>query len=222
MEALLSHVLSPRFLAQARPIVVALIAIALCLLIFRPKKPPQATAPRGRQPGGGTGAAAGAAAGAGGPAVCISTRGILLDFDGTTPRMLPGAVSALLRIAERADIYLVTTLPQDSDAIEAATLEAMAAAGIFADGVCARCKALFCATEDGRSAIVRQLAPAVHLDTSPKVLGYLAPHLPRVVYVHAAGAAPDGVTAGSVLRARSLTDYADATARGASEQSAGA
>ena len=45
---------------------------------------------------------------------------------------------------------------------------------------CDRRKLIFCNTEDGRSAIVRQLAPAVHLDTSPKVLQYLAPHV-RVV-----------------------------------------
>ena len=58
-------------------------------------------------------------------------------------------------------------------------------AGVFGAGVCDRRKAMFCCTEDGRGAISRQLAPEVHVDTSAKVLTYLGPHLPKVVYVDA-------------------------------------
>ena len=81
------------------------------------------------------------------------------------------------------------------------------AAGLpAADGGCDRCKALFCATEDGRSAIVRQLSPAVHLDTSPKVLLYLAPHLQRVVHVPPS-AVPAAEAPAGVASARSLAEY---------------
>ena len=31
--------------------------------------------------------------------------------------------------------------------------------------------------------MIRQLMPTTHLDTNPKVLRYLVPHLPRVIYV---------------------------------------
>ena len=139
----------------------------------------------------------------------ISTRGVLLEFENGRPRVLPDAAAALRNIAAKADVYLVTTLPEDSDACEAATLEALKSGGVFADGGCEQRKALFCATEDGRSAIARQLSPACHVDTSPKVLQYLAPHLPRVVYVTAAGAPVDTPPgAPGAVRARSLAEYA--------------
>ena len=144
--------------------------------------------------------------------VSIATVGTLIDFDRSTPRLLPGAVAALLRIAQTADVYLITTLPEDSDEVEAATCETLSAAGVFGTGACDRCKALFCATEDGRCAITRQLEPAVHVDVSPKVLQYLAPHVPRVVYVEPSGRTLDGVPGSNrrPLSARSLADYADA------------
>ena len=131
--------------------------------------------------------------------VSVSTVGTLLDFDRSTPRLLPGAVAALLQIAQKADVYLITTLPEDSDEVEAATVETLSAAGIFSSGACERCKA-----------ITRQLAPAVHVDVSPKVLQYLAPHVPRVVYVQPAGLTLEGVAAASPrpVSARSLADYA--------------
>ena len=55
----------------------------------------------------------------------------------------------------------------------------------------------------------QQLEPAVHVDTSAKVLQYLAPHLRRVVYVHAAGVPLEGAASERVVRTRSLADYAD-------------
>ena len=70
---------------------------------------------------------------------------------------------------------------------------------------------MFCSTEDGRGAMIRQLAPATHVDTSPKVLRYLAPHLPRVVYVSPSGGAlavdgdPSKV---AVVSASSLVEFA--------------
>lgn len=206
LEAALDRILSPRFIAQVRPILVAVAAIALCLLLFRPRRKPQQPHRGATTSGAGTSAAG--ASGGRGPAVSVSTCGVLLEFEAGTPRLLPGAVDALLRISSVADVYLVTTLPEDSDALETATLEALGSGGLFAKGGCERCKALFCATEDGRSAMVRQLSPAAHVDTSPKVLQYLAPHLQRVVYVNRAGSPLEGA-AGSVVQARSLEEYAD-------------
>lgn len=139
--------------------------------------------------------------------VSISTVGVLLDFEAGRARLRADATAALMRIAKRADVYLVTTLPEDSDACEAAALEAMTHAGLFAEDGCEPSKAMFCSTEDGRSAMARQLAPSVHIDTSPKVLQYLAPHLKSVVYVDAASSPLEN--ADGLVRARSLADYAE-------------
>lgn len=154
--------------AQMRPYLVAILAVCMCLLLFRPRRtaiqrPPSCRPVACR------------------PLMSVATVGTLVEFEGgRVPRMLTGAAEALRKVAERADVYLVTTLPEDSDHLEAATLQAMGDGMAFVPGSCEQCKAIFCSTEDGRSAIVRQLAPAVHLDTSPKVLQYLAPHV-RVV-----------------------------------------
>ena len=198
----LSRLLSPRLLGQARPIALALIAIAICVLLFRPRRKPPAL------PGAPGAANTNAAPATRGPQISVSTVGVLLDFEGGGgPRLFADAASTLKRLAQRADLYLLTTLPEDSDALEAATLKAMSSGGLFAEGGCDQRKALFCNTEGGRSAMARQLNPSVHIDTSPKVLQYLAPHLPRVVYVNATGAPMEGAAAGSVVLARSLTEY---------------
>ena len=200
----LSRYLSPRLLAQVRPIALALIAIAICVLLFRPRRKPPALP---GAPGAATSNATTPAKK--GPQMSVSTVGVLLDFEGGAPRLFADAAATLLRLAQRADLYLLTTLPEDSDALEAATLAAMTSGGLFATGGCDKRKALFCTTEDGRSAMARQLNPSVHVDTSPKVLQYLAPHLPSVVYVHPTGAPMEGAAAGSVVLARSLTEYVE-------------
>ena len=58
--------------------------------------------------------------------------------------------------------------------------------------------------------MIRQLTPATHIDTSPKVLRYLAPHIARVVYVDASGRTldGDGNPNVSILSATSLLEYA--------------
>jgi hypothetical protein len=192
-----------RLWTQSKPILVALVAIALCLLLFRPRQKRDGERQRQQQRQG----SASTQAATHGPMVSIATVGTLLEYDGHVPRIIAGAAGALLQIAQRADVYLVTTLPVDSDEVEMATVEAMSAAGLFRDGGCERCKAMFCATEDGRSAMARQLAPTVHVDTSPRVLQYLAPHVPRTVFVHASGGSLEGI-AGNLVPARSLADYA--------------
>lgn len=193
---------------QAKPVLVAVIAIVICLLLFRPRRKPVGQQTRAGAAEGSSSKAAGR-----GPALCLSTVGTLIEFRERVPQLLPGAATALLRIAERTDVYLVTTLPEDSDELEAGVLCALEAGGLFGVGGCDRRKAMFCTTEDGRSAIARQLTPAVHVDTSTKVVQYLAPHLQRVVFVSASGQPPQGVP--GVAVSSSLADYAAAFGRAA-------
>ena len=72
---------------------------------------------------------------------------------------------------------------------------------------CEKCKAMFCCTETGRGAIVRQLEPAVHLDTSPTVLQYLAPHIARVVYIDSSRQRRFEVTRGSLLTVSCMSEF---------------
>ena len=194
-------------LREYRPFLVALIAVALFWLLLKPRHKPPGSERTNQQ--GGSAAASGSKGSSKGPMLSISTVGTLIEFRGRVPQLLPGAAAALLQIAARADVYLVTTLPEDSDELEQATLECLEAAGLFGPaGVgCDRRKAMFCVTEDGRGAIARQLTPAVHLDTSAAVIGYLQPHLPRVIYVAADGLPPAGVPCAAC---KSLASYADA------------
>lgn len=195
---LLGYALSP----GGRPVLVAVLAVLLCLLLMRQRPKPRAPA---STRAGETGATARTSR----PTTCISTPGIVIDFSapGGRPRFLPGAAEALRRLATAADVYLVTQLPVDSDELEGATLELLSSANLFSSGACDRRKAIFCATESGRSAIVRQLAPNVHLDTSPVVLTYLAPHVTRVVSVSEAKT-PVPCPSGRVVCVGSLHDYA--------------
>ena len=64
-----------------------------------------------------------------------------------------------------------------------------------------------------------KLAPAAHVDTSAKVLQYLAPHLPRVVLVHGSGPPPEGLPS-SVGRTGSLAEYAETLSKGMAERGA--
>ena len=189
-------------LKLGQPVVVALIAILICLLLFRPRNNQQTT----------RAAASAASTPKKLPTTSISTTGTLLQIEAGKVALIPDAVAALLRIARYVDVYLITTLPEDSDALEAAVMEALASAGIFVDGSCERCKALFCSTEDGRGAIVRQLGSALHIDCSAKVLQYLAPHLPRVVHVQSAGHG-GGAQVGGAVVASSLAVYVEAHLR---------
>lgn len=162
----------------------------------------------------------------------------MLQFVAGRPRVIPGALRAIKDLAAVVDVYLVTTLPVDSDALEAEAMAALTDAGVFGDCGCAaphsrprvrrdcslplaprqlssgathtrRCdrrKVLFSSTEDGRCAMVRQLSPSTHIDTSPKVLQYVAPHVPRAVYVHAQRL-PLPTPKGIIIPVASLAEY---------------
>ena len=123
-------------------------------------------------------------------------------------------MEAARELASRASVYLITQLPADSDELEARVLAELARAGLFEHGGCDRRKAMFCCTEDGRGAMCRQLAPAVHFDTSRKVLQYLLPHVPRVYHVGGGGGGGGGGADGggssatpTILTVESLAAY---------------
>ena len=75
---------------------------------------------------------------------------------------------------------------------------------------------MFCCTESGRGAMCRQLDPAVHVDSSAQVVQYLAPHVPEVVHVSAAGCSVQSAK-GSVVNVASLGAYAASLPAGGKE-----
>jgi len=181
---------------HGRPLLIAVVLILIVTLLLRPvREPPRAA-----------GAACSSSQSTGTPprqAVSISTSGVLLEFRAGSPQLLPDAIAALVALASRADIYLITQLEQDSDAQEKAVLELLDGSGIFASGRCDRRKVVFCSTEDGRGAICRQLEPSTHIDTSPKIATYLTPHVHTVVLI-GSSASP---TPPNVSTASSLAQY---------------
>jgi len=191
---------------QFRPIIVAILVICICFVLLRPRHKP-AQPRHGGAPAPAVSSVGTTSASSRGPMQSISVVGTIVEYRDGRPHLLPGAVEALRRIAGACDIYLVTQLPVDSDELEAATLDVLRSGGVFGTCGCDARKAIFCSTEDGRSSIVRQLGPAVHLDTSPKVLQYLAPHVGKVVYLDP-DRRPIEVPKGSLSVRESLGDYA--------------
>uniref|UniRef100_A0A7S2N4E7 Uncharacterized protein n=1 Tax=Haptolina brevifila TaxID=156173 RepID=A0A7S2N4E7_9EUKA len=195
---------------QHRPIVVAILVICICLVLFRPRRKPvrAAGAASSEIPASASASTCAASSTTSRGAVhSISVVGTIIEYRAGRPQLLPEAATALQRIAAACDVYLVTQLPVDSDELEAATLDALRSGGVFGTPGCDVRKALFCSTEDGRGSIVRQLGPSTHLDTSPKILKYLAPHLTHVVYIDEA-CRPLEVPKGSLSVVKSLSEYA--------------
>ena len=101
--------------------------------------------------------------------VSLSTVGTLLTSDTLT--LLPGAGEALLALGAQArDLYLVTQLPTFGS--DAQTLAAQAAVLCLLGqaGFKEPHHALFCTTQAGRLALVRQLACDVHADGCAETL----------------------------------------------------
>eukprot|EP00908_Phaeocystis_cordata_P022855 Transcript_5263.p1 GENE.Transcript_5263~~Transcript_5263.p1 ORF type:complete len:219 (-),score=83.51 Transcript_5263:60-716(-) len=200
-------------LSGRRPVVVALLVIAICFVLLRPRRKPQR--PSSTQ-GAGSSSNAAAAPKQKLPALSLSTRDILLEFANGSPQLKQVALEPLFRLCSRHQVFLVTQLPVDSDELEAAVVALLEGAGVFAEGRCERRKAMFCCTEAGRGAMCRQLGPAVHIDTSAQVVQYLAP-LPdgpqQLVFVSAAGDSLQPAK-GTVVSVASLAAYASLPARG--------
>ena len=198
--ATFSYVLN--LLSQNRPVVIAALCVLVCLLLLRPGPKPVAGE---QQRNGGPAAHAPRRR-----VISLSTDGILLEFRDGRPRVLTEMIQPLHELTSLADIYLITQLPNDSDELEAQALAALTEAGVFGEGRCDARKALFCSTEDGRGAMARQIEPASHLDTSVKVLQYIAPHVAQgAVYINAARSTivmPPGAK-GSVVSVASLSEY---------------
>tara|TARA_B110001452_G_scaffold54887_1_gene42326 strand:+ start:1164 stop:1547 length:384 start_codon:yes stop_codon:yes gene_type:complete len=112
-------------LGSRRPVVVALLVIAIVFVLFRPRRKPLS--------GGASGSAAGAL-----PkqlqAASLSTESILLEFSNGAPRLKQESLEPLFRLCTRFDVFLVTQLPVDSDDLEAAVMTMLESAGVFAEG----------------------------------------------------------------------------------------
>ncbi|KAL1525037.1 hypothetical protein AB1Y20_019910 [Prymnesium parvum] len=192
------------FLSQSRPMVIALLCVALAIVLFRPRVKPEG--PGGEGPHASSSCSPHARAAGHRPAVVVSTEGILLHFREGKPRVIPEAIRPLHALAAAADVYLITQLPEDSDTLEQETVDAFREAEFFCEGRCDVRKALFCLTEDGRAAMTRQILPTTHIDNSVKVLQYIAPHVAGAVCV-----SPDRpiipCAKGSILSVATLSEY---------------
>ena len=109
---------------HGRPLFIAVALILIVSLLLRPSKAPP--------PAAGAACSSSQSAGSRRQAISISTSGVIIEFRGGSPHLMPDAVAALVTLASRADIYLVTQLEQDSDTQEAAVMELLDGAGIFA------------------------------------------------------------------------------------------
>ena len=124
--------------------------------------------------------------------LCICTNRLIVNLQpGAAPIIIKKALDQLINLSATSDVYLITQLDVDSDAREKEVMAALVAANLFGPDRLDRRKLLFCATEDGRCAICRQLEPTVHIETSSKVATYLAPHLHRVLLVQPGATSPE-------------------------------
>ena len=148
-------------MSDVNPVLIAIIAVAICFFLLSPGCDASRARRRRRQQQqqrqvlrGGARAAAG-----GKPMVSVSG-GCVVRFGAGGPHVPPEAAQALRSLAAGAAVHLVTQLPRDTDELERQVMAALDAAGVFGAGGCDRRRAIFCSTEDGRGSIVRQLAPA--------------------------------------------------------------
>mmetsp|Transcript_10548 Transcript_10548/g.17040 ORF Transcript_10548/g.17040 Transcript_10548/m.17040 type:complete len:222 (+) Transcript_10548:69-734(+) len=87
-------------------------------------------------------------------------------------------------IFEYADVYLITWVESDEE--EQNAIQTFEAAGLVSSsetrspGKQPRHKFLFCSTEVGKRALLRQLKPQIHIDTSEETLKDQSRFLPRV------------------------------------------
>jgi hypothetical protein len=118
------------------------------------------------------------------PRVTLSTPGVLLDNFSAAglSKLADGALEALRALTEHTELYLITS-GIDSDTDESTLRAALETAGVLAlPGFDAR-RILVCSTTAGRSAMCRQIEPALHIDTASDIALLLAPHLQHVALV---------------------------------------
>mmetsp|Transcript_40362 Transcript_40362/g.48930 ORF Transcript_40362/g.48930 Transcript_40362/m.48930 type:complete len:281 (+) Transcript_40362:267-1109(+) len=111
-------------------------------------------------------------------------------FEEATPEGLkrsvalkPAAVEVLRELSSICEVFYIIECHTD-DAQEAA-LKALQGAGLVGKGkgLVGVHRALFCSTKIGRTAIVRQMEPDLHIDTCPDTMTGLARYVPRLLYV---------------------------------------
>eukprot|EP00301_Raphidiophrys_heterophryoidea_P015786 c24631_g1_i1.p1 GENE.c24631_g1_i1~~c24631_g1_i1.p1 ORF type:complete len:209 (+),score=38.87 c24631_g1_i1:60-629(+) len=117
------------------------------------------------------------------PSVSISTNNILVEHQGTGPiwRAIESGVEAVKLVSKKTDVFLITLVASDED--EAAVLRALENAGMFDQGNVDKIKCVFCSTVPGRSSIVRQLEPHIHIDTDIDLVVGLSPHIRKMVLI---------------------------------------
>ena len=123
--------------------------------------------------------------------VSVAVEGVVLDIKRNGATLTAGAAEAVRALGALCDVVLVARV--DGDAQQARVADALARAGVItssgagaagaAGGAVAAHKLLFCTTDIGHVAVVRQLRPALHVYARGPVLEQLAPHVPRLVEV---------------------------------------
>lgn len=92
-------------------------------------------------------------------------------------------VDTVKQLASLCDVYLITVVKDDEDEDKArAALQTFVNVGVNAS------KLLFCSTATGKSSMVRQLEPTMHIDTDKSILDGLQRYIARLVFVSQDGA----------------------------------
>ena len=138
--------------------------------------------------------------------VSVAVEGVVLDIKRNGTTLTAGAAEAVRALGALCDVVLVARV--DGDAQQARVADALARAGVIAPGgAVAAHKLLFCTTDVGHVAVVRQLRPALHVDARGPVLEQLAPHVPRLVEVAVATRELDSGKPKTWRLTKSLEEY---------------
>lgn len=118
--------------------------------------------------------------------ITIAAPGVLLKS--TSPAELEGQVSAydeagpaMLQLCQAAEVTVVSKVRSDEG--QEKVKDALRKAGCIGDAGIPEHKALFCETDVGKIALVRQAEPGIHFESCPDTAHELARFLPRVVLI---------------------------------------
>ncbi|TPX47634.1 hypothetical protein SeMB42_g00418 [Synchytrium endobioticum] len=119
--------------------------------------------------------------------VTISAKNIIFWNPSKDPEhpnyaFLEGAIPTLSSIlqSDHYDIHIIIVVESDLEVSQITNL--MNSSGLAAAGLDSR-RVLFCATEEGKSHIIRHIEPAIHIDSNDDVISRLAPFVNRIVRV---------------------------------------
>uniref|UniRef100_A0A7S2FF64 Uncharacterized protein n=1 Tax=Pycnococcus provasolii TaxID=41880 RepID=A0A7S2FF64_9CHLO len=122
----------------------------------------------------------------------VATVGVLFRADASKPlnardsaSLIPAAERAIRAAAAQGlELFLITHV--DSDAAQESAQKSLKSSGISGTAIPPH-RCLFCDTDVGRTALVRQLEPDVHVDAGLASVTELARFLPRVAHVVSTG-----------------------------------